>query len=134
MCALCTDVIDSINSDKVPLSQEQARFMQLVANSVRLRPDQHYEIALPLRYQDISLPNNKVQVEQRADYLKRRFLKKPQFFEDYKCFMSDMTANAFAERVTDTTRIDEQVWYLPHHGVYHPNKPGKLWVVFDCSI
>ena len=83
MCALCTDVIDSINSDKVPLSQEQARFMQLVANSVRLRPDQHYEIALPLRYQDISLPNNKVQVEQRADNFKRHFLKKPQFFEDY---------------------------------------------------
>ena len=84
MFALCTDVIDSINSDKVPLSHEQARFMQLVANSVRLRPDQHYEIALPLRYQNISLPNNKVQVEQQADYLKRRFLKNPQFFEDYK--------------------------------------------------
>ena len=126
-------LIDSINSDKVRLSQEQARFMQLVANSVRLRPDQHYEIALPLRYQDISLPNTKVQVEQRADYLKRRFLKNPQFFEDYKCFMSDMIANGFAERVTDTTRKDEQVWYLPHHAVNHPNKPGKLQVVFDCS-
>ena len=21
-------------------------------------------------------------------------------------------------------------WYLPHHGVYHPNKPGKIKVVF----
>lgn len=24
-------------------------------------------------------------------------------------------------------------WYIPHHGVYHPRKPGKLRVVFDCS-
>ena len=109
MCALCSDVIDSINSDKVPLSQEQARSMQQVANSVRLRPDQRYEIASPLRYQDITLPNNKLQVEQRADYLKRRFLKNPQFFEDCKCFMNDMRANGFAERVTDNTRKDEQV-------------------------
>ena len=21
-------------------------------------------------------------------------------------------------------------WYLPHHGIYHPNKPGKMKVVF----
>ncbi|XP_067023705.1 uncharacterized protein [Acropora muricata] len=27
----------------------------------------------------------------------------------------------------------ETVWYVPHHGVYHPKKPEKLRVVFDCS-
>lgn len=27
----------------------------------------------------------------------------------------------------------ETVWYIPHHGVYHPKKPGKLNIVFDCS-
>ena len=25
-----------------------------------------------------------------------------------------------------------KIWYLPHHGVYHPNKPG-IRVVFDLS-
>lgn len=28
---------------------------------------------------------------------------------------------------------DETVWYIPHHRVYHPKKPDKLRVVFDCS-
>ena len=26
-----------------------------------------------------------------------------------------------------------KTWYLPHHGVYHPRKPEKIRVVFDCS-
>ena len=28
---------------------------------------------------------------------------------------------------------DVPVWYLPHHPVFHPQKPGKIRVVFDCS-
>ncbi|XP_070571225.1 uncharacterized protein [Ptychodera flava] len=30
-------------------------------------------------------------------------------------------------------RDDGKVWYIPHHGVYHPKKPEKIRVVFDCS-
>ena len=26
-----------------------------------------------------------------------------------------------------------KTWFIPHHGVYHPHKPGKIRVVFDCS-
>ena len=26
-----------------------------------------------------------------------------------------------------------KIWYLPHHGAYHPNKPGKIKAVFDLS-
>ena len=25
------------------------------------------------------------------------------------------------------------VWYLPHYPVFHPRKPGKVRVVFDCA-
>ena len=28
---------------------------------------------------------------------------------------------------------ERKVWYIPHHGVYHPKKPTKIRVVFDCS-
>ena len=26
-----------------------------------------------------------------------------------------------------------KTWFIPHHSVYHPHKPGKNRVVFDCS-
>ena len=28
---------------------------------------------------------------------------------------------------------DGSLWYLHHHGVCNPNKPGKVRVVFDCA-
>ena len=39
-----------------------------------------------------------------------------------------------AERVPeDEIERSNYVWYLPHHGVVHARKPGKLRVVFDSS-
>ncbi len=32
-----------------------------------------------------------------------------------------------------TTKENGNVWYLPHFGVYHPQKPKKIRVVFDSS-
>ena len=29
---------------------------------------------------------------------------------------------------------DEERWYLPIFGIYHPKKPTKLRVVFDSSV
>ena len=28
---------------------------------------------------------------------------------------------------------DGDTWHIPHHGVNHPHKPGKIRVVFECS-
>lgn len=48
--------------------------------------------------------------------------------------MKDLISKGYAERVPaeDLGRNDGKVWYIPHHGVYHPRK-GKLCVVFDCG-
>ena len=28
---------------------------------------------------------------------------------------------------------EKPIWYLPHHPVTYPQKPGKVRVVFDCA-
>ena len=38
--------------------------------------------------------------------------------------MTTMLESGHAEKV---------VWYIPHHGVYHKDKPEKNRIVFDCS-
>ena len=46
--------------------------------------------------------------------------------------MDSFVANGFSRRATSPS-TDDSTWYLSHHGVYHPCKPGKIRVVFDCS-
>ncbi len=54
--------------------------------------------------------------------------------EGLHCLMNNLISSGYAERVpvTDLSRSDGKVWYIPHHGVYHPKK-GKMRVVFDCA-
>lgn len=37
-------------------------------------------------------------------------------------------------RTSDNVCASGNTWYIPHHDVYHPRKPRKLQVVFDCSV
>ncbi|XP_077954078.1 uncharacterized protein LOC144391329 [Gasterosteus aculeatus] len=46
--------------------------------------------------------------------------------------MKDMIKKGDAEPASPATE-QQTTWYIPHHGVFHPKKPEKLRVVFDCS-
>ena len=46
--------------------------------------------------------------------------------------MDDMLAKGYAKKSTSPAPLGK-TWYIPHHGVFNPNKPGKVSVVFDCS-
>lgn len=48
-------------------------------------------------------------------------------------FLSDVIIKGNAEEVPEhqLERAEGNVWYLPHHGVFHPQK-GSPRVVFDC--
>ena len=46
--------------------------------------------------------------------------------------MEESIAKGYARKST-MTRTPGKTMYFPHHGVYHPNKPGKIRVVFDLS-
>ena len=113
-----------------PLSQEDQRFLKTMKEGIHLTDDQHYEMPLPLRDENIVLPCNRKQAEIRLEQLKRRFQRDPQYQQDYTAFVEDMLTKGYAEKAPPDAR---HTWYIPHHGVYHAKKPGKIRVVFDCS-
>ena len=48
--------------------------------------------------------------------------------------MTTMLENGHAEKVPNTEKPKKgKLWYIPHHGVYHKDKPEKFRIVFDCS-
>lgn len=57
-----------------------------------------------------------------------------QYADAYCVFMQDIE-KGFAEKVPAYKRIPRSgiVNYITHHGIYHPQKPGEICVVFACS-
>ena len=54
---------------------------------------------------------------------------------DYCNFMNNMFDKGYAEKVPKDSLCmnDRNIWYIPHFGIYHPQKPDKIRVVFDCA-
>lgn len=119
------------------LSVEDHKFLNVLDTGIHKRRDGHYEMPLPLRHEDVKLPNNRSQALRRLCLLKERFRRVPSYHKDYTEFMEDLIIHC-AEKV----RLDDdkgtkigngRINYVPHHGVYHPAKPTQIRVVFDCS-
>ena len=124
---------ESSADDKPEMSQEELRFLK-VLNSTAVLKEGHYEMALPFRDREVAVPNNRVQAEQRALWLKRKLHSKKDLYADYKAFMAEILEKGYARKVPAHMQgINCVKRYIPHHGIYHPRKPGKIRVVCDCS-
>ena len=127
------DFNERIIEDRPEKSKQDEIFTQKVESSIRKIGD-HYEIALPLKEDEVRMPNNRPQAEQRAAHLQRRFRRQPEFQKEYTSYMESMLNKGYMEEVPDkeAKRDDGRLWYLPHHGVIHPQK-NKIRVVYDCT-
>ena len=108
----------------------------------------NWEMPLPFRSSNVSMPNNRSLAVSRLNSLLRSFKRNPQLEKDYFAFMAkSLTAGTLLRVPPSELRIEEgvnegnatcadnhgRVWYLPHFGVYHPRKPDQIRVVFDSS-
>ena len=128
------DFNESLSSVKQAMSIEDQRALAILESSVCIRND-HYQLPLPWRFKSPCLPNNRDVAVRRMRFLERRFQKDPALFKKYKSTVEDCISRGHARRVPDDHVYvdDKPLWYLPHHPVFHPQKPGKVRVVFDCA-
>lgn len=127
------DFPESTMDEQPALSREDHKFLELVTNSVR-QVNGHYQISLPLRQRSVKMPNNRRMVEQRLQHLKKRLQRDYTLFTEYNTFINDLLTKGYAEKIPEQEldRDRGKVWYIPHHGVYHPTKK-KIRDVFDCG-
>ena len=119
---------------QAPMSVEDQRFLTLLKKGISFK-EGHYIMPLPFRNEPPSLPDNKLMALCRLQSLRRKLINNETYRLHYEAFICNLIKNGHAEKVPeDETEVKNgQVWYIPHHGIYHPKKPGKLRVVFDCS-
>ena len=113
------------------MSLEDQKFIKILQEGTKLR-NSHYQVLLSFKDPCVNLPNNRYQARQRFSYLVKTFNKNDQFKEDYIRFMKDIIAKGYV-RKSKTEAASGRIWYLSHRGIYHPNKPGKIRIVFDLS-
>lgn len=116
-----------------PVSQEDLKFLTKLKENITQNESGHYEMPLPFRDKRPTLPDNRICAMHRLKCLERRLKKDKSYYNDYTNFMDDIISRGDAERVPDKELNNTPAWYIPHHGVYHPHKPGRIRVVFDAS-
>ena len=123
--------LDYYESTKgLALSIEDEKFLKIMKDGSLV--DGKYCLPLPLRSPDKVVPNNRHQVINRANGLKKRLLMNSQMYNDYKDFMTTILDKGYA-KLAESPPTTDRTWYIPHHGVYNPQKPGKIRVVFDIK-
>ena len=143
------DVYHTTDDDnEVSLSQEDHRFLDVMKRTAHKNKQGNWEMPLPFRSSDVSMPNNRSQAVNRLNSLLQSFKRKPQLEKDYLAFMAKTLDRGHAARVppneltvneetnrekSANTDRSGRVWYLPHFGVYHPKKPDQIRVVFNSS-
>ena len=123
-----------IEPDDSKQSLEDRQFIETLESGIKRTDSGHFEMPLPFRSSNPIIPDNKEAAIRRLLLLKKRLKRDKQYHSDYTCFMNDIISHGYAEEVPKVSDPpDGKVSYIPHHGVYYPNKPNKIRVVFDCS-
>ena len=99
------------------VSYEDKKFIKMM-NEETVEIGWHYQTPLPFRSKEVHFPNNRRLAESRLNGMKRRILGDKQFAMHYKGFIEELLLKGYARESTKSPN-DGQVWYLPHHGIYH---------------
>ncbi|XP_043238930.1 uncharacterized protein LOC122390257 [Amphibalanus amphitrite] len=113
-------------------SKADQRAMSILESVTRKTGDR-YETGLLWRDDEVQLPDNRQTALTRLKAVERRLDRDPDLCRSYRDTMNDYITQGHASKVSGEQRTHGRTWYLPHHAVQNPNKPGKVRVVFDAA-
>ena len=136
--------LDSIGISKfVKPNLDDERVINILERTSRRLESGHFEIGLPWRTDSITVPDSYPQALSRLKSLEKSLFRDPAQTLAYKTYINGLVEKGYAEVCTSDTYHSfhmENVpsnssnirWYLPHFGVFHPQKK-KLRVVHDAA-
>lgn len=120
------------HDDKLGMSMEDKLFLDLMDREVYMDEANCWVAPLPFRPNRPRLPNNRQHAINRLMSLRRMLEKKHTMKEHFFKFMQTMLDSDQAEPAPVLMQ-NQECWYLPIFGVYHPQKKDQIRVVFDSS-
>ena len=113
----------------VPRSTENERALKHLEETTNFRADLgHYETGLLWKDEEVMLPNNRP----IAGAMDKDSERAKACYDTVDTYI----AKGYARKLSPTeiaAKEPKNTWYLPHHAVTNPNKPGKVRVVFDAA-
>lgn len=114
------------------MSVEDKAFLEIMDEEIFMDDSNSWVAPLPFREPRHKLPNNRVQAAKRLSTLRYMLAKKPDMKEHMVAFMQKIFEAGHAEPAPPLSE-EQECWYLPIFGVYHPRKLGQVRPVFDSS-
>ena len=128
----CSVFVRSKDDNKIALSIDDKAFLAIMDAEVYQDEGNSWVAPLPFSSPRRRLPSNREHALKRLFSLRKSLEKRPEMKEHYIKFMQKMLDNDQAEPAPPLVKGKEH-WYLPTFGVYHPQKPNQIRVVFDSS-
>jgi len=119
-----SDFKDTAAGD-VNISQDDLQFLQILDHNIMMNAKGHLEMPLPFKSRPSIMLDNRKLATKRLLQLKGRFDRNSMYAEQYIQCVEQMLTEGHAEPAYQTAKQGE-VYYIPHHGVYHAKKPDKL--------
>ena len=116
-------------------SLDESRAEEIMKDTTSLVEEGRYETGLLWRRNNTKLPDNRSMAVKRLQQLEKGLLRQPEKAKQYQKIIDGYLDLGYAKKITgeELMRYHPRRWYLPHHGVTNPHKPGKLRLVFDAA-
>ena len=117
-----------------PRSLEDKLALDILESTTK-KVGERYETGLLWKHPDIQLPANRQMAERQLCSLERRLKRNPELSKGYADTISKDVEKGYVKKLSpeEEKKPVKREWFLPHHAVINPNKPGKIRRVCNAA-
>ena len=94
-----------------------------------------YEVGMLWREQEVEFPDNRLMAVKRLESTERKLKRDEDLARKYCAIIEDYVHKGYTRKLIpeEAAVPTPKQWFLLHHPVRNPNKPGKVRIVMDAA-